>query len=104
MDNTLIDRETLGQFVDELIKKKPLPTENPEEINTLREKSITALDDKIGTAIFSQFTQEQNIEFNRMLNLEEEPSEDIPISPIRPLSPLIPPLLFCPPAASLMPS
>ncbi len=76
MDNTLIDRETLGQFVDELIKKKPLPTENPEEINTLREKSITALDDKIGTAIFSQFTQEQNIEFNRMLNLEEEPSED----------------------------
>lgn len=76
MDNFLIDREALGQFVDALIKKKPLPVDNLEELNDLRERNITALDDKIGMAVFSQFTEEQNAEFNRMLDRENDPSEE----------------------------
>lgn len=76
MDNTLIDRETLGQFIDELIKKQPLPVNNEEELNNLREKSITALDDKIGIAIFKQLNEEQNAELGQMLDQKEEPSED----------------------------
>ena len=76
MDNTLIDRETLGQFIDELIKKKPLPVDNTEELNNLREESITALDKEIGIAIFGQLNKEQLGEFNEILDREEEPSEE----------------------------
>lgn len=76
MDNTLVDRETLGQFIDTLIKKKPLPTNDPEEAKNLREESIKSLDDKIGIAIFSQLDKERNEEFNRMLDQETEPSEE----------------------------
>ena len=32
MQDYLLDRETLGQFVDELMKKRPLPVDNAEEI------------------------------------------------------------------------
>ncbi len=76
MDNTLIDRETLGQFIDELIKQQPLPVNTAEELNDLREKSITALDDKIGTAVFSRLSKEQNAELSQMFDRDEEPSED----------------------------
>ena len=76
MNNTLIDRETLGQFIDELIKKKALAVNNEEELDRLREKSIESLDYKIGIAIFGQLTEDQNIEFNRMIDREEEPSEE----------------------------
>ena len=77
MDNTLIDRETLGQFIDELIKKYPLRVSSIEELNNLREKSISALDDKISNAVFSQLNEEQNAELGRMFDQEEEPSEDV---------------------------
>lgn len=68
MDNLLIDRETLGRFVDELIKKKPLAVSNPEELNTLREESIKALDDKITMAIFGGLNEQQNEELNQLLD------------------------------------
>ena len=68
MDNYLIDRETLGKFVDELIKKKALPVNTPEELNSLREESIKSLDDRIGLAIFGSLTDEQNTEFNQLLD------------------------------------
>ena len=75
MDNYLIDRETLGQFVDELMKKKPLPANTPEELNTLREESIKTLDDQIGTAIFGSLTKSQLAEFNQILDQGEESPE-----------------------------
>ena len=68
MDNLLIDRETLGRFVDELIKKKPLAVNNPEELNALREKSIKELDDKIALAIFGSLNEQQNEELNQLLD------------------------------------
>ena len=75
MDNFLIDRETLSKFVDELIKQNPLPVDNAEELNSLREDSIKALDDRIGQDIFSQLTEEQDAELRRLLEDSNE-SED----------------------------
>lgn len=75
MDNYLIDRETLGQFVDGLMKKKPLPANTPEELNALREESIKTLDDEIGMAIFGNLTTPQLEEFNQILDRGEESPE-----------------------------
>ena len=75
MDNYLIDRETLGQFVDELMKKKPLPANTAEELNTLREETIKSLDDEISLAIFSKFDKAQLEEFNQILDRGEESPE-----------------------------
>ncbi len=71
MDNYLTDRETLGRFVDELIKKKVKSGANPEELNAKREETIKALDQKIGLAVFSKFTPEQNAEFDQLLDRED---------------------------------
>lgn len=68
MNDYLIDQEVLSQFVDELIKKKALPVNSPEELNNLRENSIKELDRRIGRAIFGRFTKEQNGEFNQILD------------------------------------
>lgn len=75
MDNYLIDREALSQFVDELIKKKLLPVDSTEELDSLREKAIKALDDKINTAIFGRLTDEQDQEINQLLDRNEEDPE-----------------------------
>lgn len=75
MDNYLIDRETLGKFVDELIKKKALPVNNPEELNVLREKSINDLDERIGVAIFSKLSKAQYDELNQLLDNEQSTEE-----------------------------
>ena len=72
MDNYLVDRETLGQFVDELMRKKPLPANTAEELNALREKNIEALDHEIGMAIFGSLNEAQLKEFNQMLDCNEE--------------------------------
>jgi molecular chaperone GrpE (heat shock protein) len=71
MDNYLIDRETLGRFVDELIKSKTLSVSSTEELNIKREEAIKTLDEKIGLAIFRKFTPEQNTEFNQLLDRED---------------------------------
>lgn len=68
MDNYLIDRETLGQFIDGLIKKKALDVSSADELNQLREAKIRELDDRIGMAIFGSFTKAQNDEFNQLLD------------------------------------
>lgn len=75
MDDYLLDRETLSKFIDELIKKKPLPVNSEEELNTLREESIKALDKKVGLAIFNSLSDEQLDEYNAMLDREEESAE-----------------------------
>lgn len=71
MDDYLIDRETLGRFVDELIKRKPMSSANAEEADKNREELMAALDRHIGVAIFSQFTPEQNIEFKQKMSSDE---------------------------------
>lgn len=72
MNDYLIDRETLGEFIDELIKKKPLPLNSAEELTTYREEQIKALDDRIGLAVFGRLTEDQNREINELFDRDEE--------------------------------
>ena len=75
MKNYLTDRETLGKFIDELFKRKPLPVDSPEELNTLREENIKAIDNRIGMEVFGSLTKEQDAELNRLLDDENTPPE-----------------------------
>lgn len=72
MDNYLIDQETLGKFVDELFKKKPMPTSNAEELNYLRTREIAKLDDRISDAIFGSLNDAELDEINQMFDRDEE--------------------------------
>lgn len=75
MDNYLMDRQTLGQFVDELIKKKALPIDDTAELEALREKEMRALDDRVIDAIFGRLNDEQDAELNQLLDRDEESPE-----------------------------
>lgn len=75
MEDYLIDRETLGKFVDELIKRKPLPVNTVEELNALREESIKTLDDRISKAMLSSLTDAQLDELEQMLDRGEDSPE-----------------------------
>jgi len=75
MDEYLIDREILEQFVDELMKQKPLPANTAEELNALREKNIKALDDQIAKAVFGSLTAPQLEAINKILDSGEENPE-----------------------------
>lgn len=70
MDNYLIDRAALEDLADELIQKKAPSVSTTEELKTLRENTITALDDKIGLAIFGSLTEAQDAELNQLLDRE----------------------------------
>lgn len=71
MDDYLIDRQVLSKFVDELIKRHPLPVNSEEELNTLRENAIRKLDDRIGKAIFSRLSKTQNEEISQLMDRED---------------------------------
>ena len=75
MDNYLVDRETLAQFVDGLIKLKPSPANSADELNTIRERAIKDLDDHIGMAVFGSLSSEKLDEINQLLDNEEENPE-----------------------------
>ena len=68
MDNYLLDPEPLEQFIDGLMKQRPLPVSTPEEIKAFREEKVKELDDKIGMAIFTSLTSEQLDNLNQNLN------------------------------------
>ena len=76
MDNYLFDREALGKFVDELIKNKALPVATAEGLNDLREQTIQDLDNHIADAVFGNFTEEQDTEFNRLLDDDNTSESD----------------------------
>lgn len=65
MDNYLIDRETLEQFVDNLMAEK---FEGGEGSAELREQKIRELDDKIGAGIFEDLDEEQLDKVNELLD------------------------------------
>lgn len=75
MDNYLLDYETLGKFVDEIMKTSPMPASSTEELNALRETNIKKLDDKIATAIFSSLNDEQLEQINTILDNDDGNSE-----------------------------
>lgn len=75
MEDYLIDRDTLGKFIDELLQKKPAPAENAEELNRFKEAQMAALDDKINKAMLSSLSDEQLEELEQMLDRGEESPE-----------------------------
>ena len=72
MEDYLLDRETLEKFVDELIKKRPLPVDNAEELSNYREAQIKALDDHITKALFGSLNESQAAELEKLLDDEQE--------------------------------
>ena len=72
MEDLLFDRETLGQFVDELMKKHPLPLRSAEELSSFREQQIKSLDDFITKAIFTSLNEEQDAEMQTLLDQETD--------------------------------
>ena len=72
MEDYLLDRETLGKFVDELMKKRPLPVDTAEELNHYREEQMKALDDQIAHAIFDSLNEEQSSALNQLLDQESD--------------------------------
>mgnify|MGYP003302728945 CR=1 FL=1 len=75
MEEYLLDRETLEKFIDELMKKRPLPVDNPEELSKYKEEQMKALDDCITKSIFNSLTESQASELDRLLDNEQEDSE-----------------------------
>ena len=69
MDNYLVDRETLGQFVDSLIKTK-FPNQPASDFVNLREDAIRTLDERIANSIFGGLSDPQLIELNQLLDDE----------------------------------
>ena len=72
MEDYLIDRETLGQFIDELMKKRTLPVDTAEELTQFREEQIRALDNRISTALFGNLTEEQVTSLNQLLDRQPD--------------------------------
>lgn len=75
MEDYLIDRGTLSQFVDELMKKRPLPVDSTEDLNAFKEKQIKALDDHITKSILAGLNDAQSAELNHLLDTEQENPE-----------------------------
>lgn len=75
MEDYLIDRETLGQFIDELMKKRTLPVDNAEELTNYREEQMHALDNRISQAIVGSLNQEQAETLDNLLDQEQENSD-----------------------------
>ncbi|MDO4611774.1 MAG: DUF5663 domain-containing protein [Candidatus Saccharibacteria bacterium] len=71
MNEYLVDRETLGQFVDALIAQKyqdqPVPN-----FEALREDEIKKLDDRIGKAVFGNLTEVELAEINSIIDSDED--------------------------------
>ncbi len=67
MQETLIDREALGQFVDEIIKQKYPAGQPAETIAKFREQAIAVLDDRIGTALFGNLSLAAHDEIDALL-------------------------------------
>lgn len=72
MQDYLLDRETLAQFIDELMKKRPIPVDNATEINNFREEQMKALDDHISDAIFGGMSDAQLSGLNQLLDQEKD--------------------------------
>ena len=73
MDNYLIDRETLGKFVDELMAKKALPERDAADAEKYREEKIAELDRRISFAIVDALNDEQLVEFNNIMDRDDSP-------------------------------
>ena len=73
MDNYLVDRGTLGKFIDELMAQKSLPERSAEEAEKYREEKMGELNRKIGLKIVDALDDEQFAKFDKLLDRDESP-------------------------------
>lgn len=76
MKNYLVDRETLAQFIDQLLVKRPLSASTAEERAEQREQLIGSLDQSIRLSLLNQMSTEQLKEFDALLDRDEETSDE----------------------------
>ena len=74
MHEYLIDRETLGQFVDALIEQK-YPGQPTESFADYREKCMAVLDERIALAVFGPLSYDARNEVDALL-ADPDTSED----------------------------
>jgi len=74
----LIGSENLAALVDALIsaKYKALPPFDTGDLAIIREQACKDLDDKVGFAIFSRFTESQNDAFHALLDRDDATEQD----------------------------
>ena len=76
MENTIIDRDLLGEVVDRLIEQK-YPGELAAKQTELRERTIAHLDDYLMDAIFDALPEERLEALNTMIINDELTSPEI---------------------------
>ena len=72
MEDYLLDRETLGEFIDELMKQRTIPVNNAGELGEFRESQMAALDDHVSQALFRKLNTSQADELTNLLDQETE--------------------------------
>ncbi len=75
MEDYLIDKETLEEFVDELLRVKPMPVSGADGLGKVKEEMMQSLDDRINKAMLSSLSDEQLAELEQMLDRGEESPE-----------------------------
>ncbi len=71
MDDTseyLVDESVLGQFIDELIKRKPLAVSSVEELVDFRKKSMRELNNRFIETLFNRLSDAQREELSQILS------------------------------------
>ena len=71
-----MDREELAQFIDRLVKQKPLNAADPAEAEQQRERLISNLDQSIRLSILNKMNEEQLHQFNSLLDRDDDGAED----------------------------
>ena len=71
-----MDREELFEFVDQLVKQKPLNAASQEEENQQREQLMDDLDRSIRLSIVHKMNDEQLDRFNDLLDRDDDAVED----------------------------
>ena len=72
MEEYILDRDTLGKVVDELIKKHPLSVDKAEELPKYKEEQMRALDNHVAKTLIGSLNQEQAASLSELLDQETE--------------------------------
>ena len=72
MEDYLLDRDTLGKVIDELMKKRTLPVDSAEELNNYREEQMHALDDYVSRSLIGSLNQGQANKLSELLDREDD--------------------------------
>lgn len=71
-EDYLINKETLSRFIDELIRRHPIPIDNAEKLKEFRDEQMRALDDHIINTLFGNLDDAQLNSLDQLLNQEFE--------------------------------